>query len=241
MTNPYFFDALFLLILLGMFRDGKRKGAFKVIAGLFGTLTAWIGTLILRPRFLPIVTGLLKPWAYKAVLKAVEAAGLNEIINVTMEFSIDAQNATAALSTLPEKLAALGLPEQMALLAEKLNISTLLQDRLAFLPQGQIRPLEILTEALVDRVAPILTFLVLFFALKIAIQLAVTVLSLDWPIIRTINRLAGGAIGLCGGLVLVVVLFFGILAYGSPEPTGITSGLLLRQSIAGSLIAGLFV
>lgn len=241
MTNPYFFDALFLLILLGMFRYGKRKGAFKVIAGLFGTLTAWIGTLILRPRFLPIVTGLLKPWAYKAVLKAVEAAGLNEIINVTMEFSIDAQNATAALSTLPEKLAALGLPEQMALLAEKLNISTLLQDRLAFLPQGQIRPLEILTEALVDRVAPILTFLVLFFALKIAIQLAVTVLSLDWPIIRTINRLAGGAIGLCGGLVLVVVLFFGILAYGSPEPTGITSGLLLRQSIAGSLIAGLFV
>lgn len=241
MTNPYFFDALFLLILLGMFSYGKRKGAFKVIAGLFGTLTAWIGTLILRPRFLPIVTNLLKPWAYKAVLKAVEAAGLNEIINVTMEFSIDAQNATAALSTLPEKLAALGLPEQMALLAEKLNISTLLQDRLAFLPQGQIRPLEILTEALVDRIAPILTFLVLFFALKIAIQLAVTVLSLDWPIIRTVNRLAGGAIGLCGGLVLVVVLFFGILAYGSPEPTGITSGLLLRQSITGSLIAGLFV
>ena len=241
MTNPYFFDALFLLILLGMFRYGKRKGAFKVIAGLFGTLTAWIGTLILRPRFLPIVTGLLKPWAYKAVLKAVETAGLNEIINVTMEFSIDAQNATAALSTLPEKLAALGLPEQMALLAEKLNISTLLQNRLTFLPQGQIRPLEILTEALVDRIAPILTFLVLFFALKIAIQLAVTVLSLDWPIIRTVNRLAGGAIGLCGGLVLVVVLFFGILAYGSPEPTGITSGLLLRQSITGSLIAGLFV
>ena len=241
MTNPYFFDVLFLLILLGMFSYGKRKGAFKVIAGLFGTLTAWIGTLILRPRFLPIVTNLLKPWAYKAVLKAVEAAGLNEIINVTMEFSIDAQNATATLSTLPEKLAALGLPEQMALLAEKLNISTLLQDRLAFLPQGQIRPLEILTEALVDRIAPILTFLVLFFALKIAIQLAVTVLSLDWPIIRTVNRLAGGAIGLCGGLVLVVVLFFGILAYGSPEPTGITSGLLLRQSITGSLIAGLFV
>ena len=241
MTNPYFFDVLFFLILLGMFSYGKRKGAFKVIAGLFGTLTAWIGTLILRPRFLPIVTGLLRPWAYKAVLKAVEAAGLNEIINVTMEFSMDAQNATAALSTLPEKLAALGLPEQMALLAEKLNISTLLQDRLAFLPQGQIRPLEILTEALVDRVAPILTFLVLFFALKIAIQLAVTVLSLDWPIIRTVNRLAGGAIGLCGGLVLVVVLFFGILAYGSPEATGITSGLLLRQSITGSLIAGLFV
>ena len=128
MTNPYFFDALFLLILLGMFSYGKRKGAFKVIAGLFGTLTAWIGTLILRPRFLPIVTNLLKPWAYKAVLKAVETAGLNEIINVTMEFSIDAQNATAALSTLPEKLAALGLPEQMALLAEKQLMLILLKE-----------------------------------------------------------------------------------------------------------------
>lgn len=240
MTSPYIFDILFLLVLVLMYGYGKRRGAFKVIAGLFGTLAAWIGTLILRPRVLPIVTGLLKPWANKAVASAVEAAGLTDILNITVEFSADAHAATAALPTLTEKLAALSLPEQMAGLAEKLNISTLLQDRLALLSQGQIHPLELLTDALVSRVAPILTFLLLFFGLKLAIQLVVGVLSLDWPIVRTLNRLAGGAIGLCGGLVLVFVIFFGILLYGSPEPTGITSRLLLSQSMTGSLIAALF-
>jgi len=242
MTNtPYIFDILFLLILLGMYHYGKRRGAFKVIAGLFGTLTAWIGTLILRPRALPIVTRLLRPWAHKAVQSAVEAAGLSDIINITMELPTGAWDAAMAAPTLAEKLAAFGLPAQMAGLAEKLNISTALLNEMVHIPSGgQVRPFEILADTMVAKVAPLLTFLLLFFGLKIAIQLAVHVLSLDWPIIRTVNRLAGGAIGLCGGLVLVLVIFFAILLYGSPEPTGITSRLLLSQSLSGSLIAGLF-
>lgn len=243
MTNtPYIFDILFLLILWGMYHYGKRRGAFKVIAGLFGTLTAWIGTLILRPKALPIVTQLLRPWALKAVQSAVEAAGLSDIINITMELPAGAWDAAMAAPTLAEKLAAFGLPGQMAGLAEKLNISTaLLNEMVHTIPAGgQIRPYEILADTMVAKVAPLLTFLLLFFGLKIAIQLAVHVLSLDWPIIRTVNRLAGGAIGLCGGLVLVLVIFFAILIYGSPEPTGITSRLLLSQSITGGLIASLF-
>lgn len=221
MTTPYFFDALFLLVLLGMFRYGKRKGAFKVIAGIFGTLAAWIGTLILRPRFLPIVTHLLTPWANKAVIKAAEAAGVMPIIDTAMDISLE-ENLSVLTS-----------------LAEKLNISTSLLDRL-MLPTDGVRPLELLTDALVGRVAPMLTFLLLFFGLKMAIQLAVSILSLDWPIIRTLNRMAGGVIGLCGGAVLVLVLFFGILTYGSPEPTGITSTLLLSQSMTGSFLLGFF-
>ena len=222
MTSPYIFDALFLLVLITMYGYGKRRGAFKVIAGLFGTLTAWIGTLILRPRVLPIVTALLRPWANKAVIKAAEAAGVMPIIDTAMDISLE-ENLSVLTS-----------------LAEKLNISTSLLDRL-MLPTAGVRPLELLTDALVGRVAPILTFLLLFFGLKLAIQLAVCILSLDWPIVRTLNRLAGGAIGLCGGLVLVAVIFFGILLYGSPEPIGITSKALLTQSFTGSLIAGLFV
>ncbi len=242
MTNPYIFDALFLLILLAMYGYGKKRGAFKVIAGLFGTLAAWIGTLILRPRVLPVVTQLLRPWAHKAVQSAVEAANLSDIINITMELQDGAWAAAESVTTLGEKLAAFGLPEQMAALAEKLNISTaLLNEMHHTIPLGgQIRPFEILAETMVAKVAPLLTFLLIFFGLKLAIQLVVGVLSLDWPIVRTLNHLAGGAIGLCGGLVLVVVIFFGILLYGSTEPTGITSSYLLSQSLTGGWIAGLF-
>lgn len=243
MTSPYIFDALFLLVLVTMYGYGKRRGAFKVIAGLFGTLTAWIGTLILRPRVLPIITALLRPWAGKAVRSAADAAGLTDVINMTIDLQNGAWKAAESVTTLGEKLTALGLPEQMTGLAEKLNISNvLLQELHHTVPLGgQIRPLDILVDTLVAKVAPILTFLLLFFGLKLAIQLAVRILSLDWPIVRTLNRLAGGAIGLCGGLVLVAVIFFGILLYGSPEPIGITSKALLTQSFTGSLIAALFV
>lgn len=240
MTNsPYIFDILFLLILLGMYQYGKRRGAFKVIAGLFGTLTAWIGTLILRPMVLPIVTAILNPWATRAVTSAAEAAGIMPVIDAAVELSAGAGQAAQSVATLSEKLMAIGLPEQMAGLAETLDITASLQARLTDLG-GIVSPLQLLAEAMVAKVAPLLTFLLLFFGLKIAIQLVVRLLSLDWPIIRTLNRMAGGAIGLCGGLVLVAVIFFGILIYGSPEPTGITSRLLLSQSITGGLIASIF-
>ncbi len=240
MTNPYIFDALFLLILLVMYGYGKKRGAFKVIAGLFGTLTAWIGTLILRPMVLPIIIKILNPWATKAVTSAAEAAGIMPVIDAAVELSAGAGQATQSMANLSDKLAAIGLPEQMVGLAEGLDISASLQNLLDNI-SGIVSPLQLLAEAMVAKVAPLLTFLLLFFCLKLAIQLVVGVLSLDWPIVRTLNRLAGGAIGLCGGLVLVVVIFFGILLYGSSEPVGITSGLLLRQSLTGGLIASLFI
>lgn len=240
MTNPYLFDALFLLIIFGTCHYGKKHGAFRVIAGLFGTAAAWIGTLILRPMALPFVVNLLNPWAVKAVTKAAEAAGSLAVMDVTMDMTSETWNAAQSLTSLGEKLTAYGFPVQMGDLAEKLNISATLQNRLHLIPQGQVRPLEVLAEAMIAKVAPLLTFFLLFFTLKLIIQIVVRILSLDWPIIRTLNHMAGGIIGLGGGLLLVLVVFFGILIYGSPEPTGITSQVLVTQSMTGSLIAGLF-
>lgn len=239
MTNPLFFDLLFAAILLGMYAYGKRRGAFRVIAGLFGTIAAWIGTLILRPMVLPMVVGILNPWATRAVTSAAEAAGLLPIFEATCELSAGAGQAAAAMASLSDKLAALGLPEQMTALAQSLGITASLQGLLDTV-SGIVSPLQLLAEAMVAKIAPGLTFFLLFIGLKLALAVAVQVLSLDWPILRGLNRMAGGLIGLAGGAVLVLVVCAGIFRYGSPEPTGLTSQPLLLQSYVGGFLASLF-
>ena len=43
-----------------------------------------------------------------------------------------------------------------------------------------------------------------------------------------------------GGVMLVLALCTGVFLFGSPEPVGLTSRVLLAQSLTGRLLAGLF-
>ena len=241
MTNPYIFDLLFLAVLLFMYEYGKRRGAFRVAAGLLGTVGAWIGALALRPQVQPLVERLLTPYAVRAVTSAADSVGLTPVLEATVELSGTAGALAQSAATLGDQLAALGLPGQMAGLAEQLGITNSLSGTLsAAAALGEISPIQLLAESLVGRIAPTLTFFLLFLLIKLAIWLCVRVLSLDWPIIGALNRMAGGAIGLLGGAVLVLALCTGVFLFGSPEPAGLTSRMLLSQSLTGRLLAGLF-
>lgn len=240
MTNPYIFDGVFLALLLCMYGYGKKKGAFRVIAGLVGTIGAWIGAMLLRPQVQPLVIRLLTPYAKKAVAAAADSMGLTAALEATVELGGAAGTLAQSAATLGERLAALELPAQMAGLAEHLGISNSLSQTLsAAAALGEVSPLELLAQALVDRIAPALTFFLLFVLIKLAVWFCVRVLSLDWPIIGALNRLAGGAIGLLGGAVLVLALCAGVFLFGSPEPVGLTSRVLLAQSVTGRLLCGL--
>ena len=63
MNNPYIFDIAFGLLILFMIYLGRSKGAFRVIAGLFGTLAAFIGAKALSPAVTPFVSGIMAPFA----------------------------------------------------------------------------------------------------------------------------------------------------------------------------------
>lgn len=240
MTNtPYFFDILFVGIMVFMYGYGKRRGAFRVIAGLCGTLAALIIAMTLCPAVEPVVASIITPYAERAVESAAEAMELGEAIKATVQLGEKAGQTMNALGSLTEKFAFLGLSEKFSQLSDDLGISETL-DKLITVTTGEFTPLELLSRAIVAKIAPTLTFFLIFAAVKLAIWFAVKVLSLDWPIIGALNRLAGGAIGLLGGAVIILAVCAGISIYGSTEPTGITSEVMLSQSIIGGAVCGFF-
>lgn len=236
MTNPYIFDLAFVAILLAMFTYGKRRGAFRVVAGLFGTIAAWLGAAALSPTVTPITVRLITPYASGAVASAAESMGLTPILDTAVSVGQGVSAAAGSLSSLADKLGSLGLPEQLSDLAQNLGISGTL-DKLLPTASGSVTPYDLLTQAMVGKLSPIITFFLLFIAIKIALSIVVRLLSIDWPIIGAVNRLAGGLIGLVGGLFIVLALCAGIFTFGSSEPEGLTSSVMLSQSMTGGLLS----
>lgn len=240
MNTSYFFDIAFILIVIIMFALGKKRGAFKVVAGLFGTLIAWVGAMKLTPKFTSMMSNIITPYARKSVTGAAESLNLTSAIDSSVEVSQGLSNIGNAFSSLGEKLSAIGLPEGLSDIAEKLKITVGLESALPVTGGTVVDPYQLLTDALVDKISPILTFIALFILIKIAITLVTKLLSLDLPVIGTLNRLAGGLIGAIGGIIIVVVLCLGVFSFGSDEPYGPTSRPMLYESYIGGFVGNVF-
>ena len=219
MNNPYIFDIAFGLLILFMIYLGRSKGAFRVIAGLFGTLAAFIGAKALSPAVTPFVSGIMAPFAESSVSSAAESLGLSDLMGLSA-------SEWAAESSVMESLSAI---------AEKAGIS-LGFDSLSQAADPSATAGSLLTDAFLEKTAPLLTFILLFFLIKLAINIVCRLISLDLPIIGSLNHMAGGLLGLLGGAVLVMALCAGIYAFGSAEETGLTSYILLSKSFTGRLL-----
>ena len=67
MKNPYIFDIIFAAVLAFMYWQGKRRGAFRVLSGMFGTLIAWLGASALSTSVMPVTVKLMTPFAKSTV------------------------------------------------------------------------------------------------------------------------------------------------------------------------------
>lgn len=235
-ASPHIFDLIFLLILVFMFFVGKKRGAVRVVTGLFGTIAAWIGASALSPSLTPLTVKLVTPYASSAIAKGAEAMGLTPVLDTAVSISDGMAQTASSLLSLGEKLSALGMPQQVSELAGSLGVTETLE---SMVPQAAVTltPAELLTQAMVAKIAPIATFFILFVLIKAAISIVSRLLSLDWPIFSSLNHMAGGLLGLLGGCLLVLALCAGILTWGSAEQTGITSAVMLRESFIGGMIA----
>ena len=229
---PYLFDVIFALILILMIRLGRKKGAFRIVAGMCGTLVAWVGAGIMSPNFTPLTASLVEPYARRAVERAARSMGETLLSQAGETVAVGRSGA------MPQALQQLGLSERLHELAQKLSVQQAFVKLLEG-AEGQVSPIELMTKAVVDKIAPILTFFVLFFLIKLAINLIARFLSLDWPIVGALNRLSGGLFGALGGVLLVLALCAGILRYGSDEPAGLTSKQMLSESYVGGFVCQL--
>lgn len=205
-------DLLFLGILICSIVISARKGAFRAVAGLSGSVLGCLGAFSLMPRVEPFIYRLLLPTLRRTVEKAAEKSGVDSLLSSEMT-----QDVIAGFQSL---LQALGLSEKAGeVTAAAQEAGSTMADAAAGALAGQI--------------APVVTFILLFILIKLAVSIILNILSLDIPVLRTINKGLGALLGACSGLVIVLVLCWGIARFASPLDVGVITRPMLEQSMIG--------
>jgi len=209
-----------IVILLASTAIGAGFGAFRAISGLAGSLLGAIGAFKLQAVVTPVAASLLTPVVRSAVESAAEAQGLDNILE----------------NQLTQDL--MGLFRQ---LAEGLGLTGAAGDAVAQSAQSAgARIIDAITNGIVGQIAPTVAFLVLFLLIKAAVSLVLRLLSIeDLPIISTINKLGGAALGLASGLLIVFILCWGLLRFGADAPVGPIHQRDVLESRVGAIIGAM--
>ncbi len=204
-SSSLLFDAAFVLIFVISIILAAKRGAFKAISGIAGTVAGLVGGLLFQGRIAPQVESFLTPM----VEKTIGSWDFSKFMELSSE--------TVA------------------------NLSQELADVIAAWQQnsgGQIPPELVtgLTGEIVPRLAAVISFLVLFFAIKILVILVLRLFNDSIPVFRTLSRGLGAVLGAVSGLLIVLVLCWAVLNYA---PVDEAAGLINQQSLRESTVGGL--
>lgn len=204
-SSSLLFDAAFVLIFVISIILAAKRGAFKAISGIAGTVAGLVGGLLFQGRIAPQVESFLTPM----VEKTIGSWDFSKFMELSSE--------TVA------------------------NLSQELADVIAAWEQnsgGQIPPELVtgLTGEIVPRLAAVISFLVLFFAIKILVILVLRLFNDSIPVFRTLSRGLGAVLGAVSGLLIVLVLCWAVLNYA---PVDEAAGLINQQSLRESTVGGL--
>ncbi len=205
LSSSLLFDAAFVLIFLISVILAAKRGAFKAISGIAGTVAGLAGGLLFQERIAPQVESFLTPMVEKTI--------------GNWDFSKFMELSSETVANLSQELA---------------DVITAWQQSSG----GQIPPELVtgLTDEIVPRLAAVISFLVLFFAIKIVVILVLRLFNDSIPVFRTLSRGLGAVLGAVSGLLIVLVLCWAVLNYA---PVDEAAGLINQQSLRESTIGGL--
>lgn len=203
--QAYWWDVIFALVFLVCMTVSYRRGAFRALSGIAGTIGGVILGNLYQDDLAPYLEPLLRPTMQALAQKA-------DLSQVT------------------------GLQEG-SVLSDLVAQSSALTDKV-----GQLydKLMEALAQALTTSLSPIVAFLLIFFATKLALLLICTLLDWNIPILSGLNRMAGGILGAVAGCVTVLVLCWAVLRFAPTENLGLLSQPCLLNSFTGGLLAPLF-
>jgi uncharacterized membrane protein required for colicin V production len=225
MSDNLILDLCLLAILVVAAVLGAKRGFFKSISGIAGTV---IGFIVAKLYCVPLSAYIEKP-IYPFF------NSLFSKVNVQDAFASAARIAAQGLGSVKETLAETGLPKFVVSTAVQ-AISDL-SGGLSGFAEKYSDPAYVgaLAESAAKAMAPILTFVILFILVKLAVSLLCRLLSANIPILKTINHTAGFLLGLLSGLLIVVLLCWGIKLF-APEQGGILSLETFKSSVIGGII-----
>ena len=125
--------------------------------------------------------------------------------------------------------------ETMANLSQELSdvIAAWQQNSSGHIPQELVTGI---TGEIVPKLAAILSFLLLFFAIKIVVVLVLRLFNDKIPVFRALSHGLGAVLGAVSGLLLVLVLCWAVLTYA---PVDAAAGLINQQSLQESHIGSM--
>lgn len=212
-------DLLLIIVFVACVWMAARRGIFNAISGLLGSLAGLIGALLLTPRLQMFTVRLIRPFLNGIVKNAAESLGLTDLLASPV--------AEETRTGFAELLQALGVPQD---LWDGLTASAQTAGDQISAAAGQ---------ALAEQLAPVITFVVLFLAIQLGVRILCSLLSLDLPILRSVNKLGGALLGAVTGLCMVAALCWGIMRFAPAEKVGFLNQPALLESRVGGTVCGL--
>ncbi len=206
LDQSLWWDLIFVSILLFCIWGAAKRGAFRAVSGLAGTVLGLILgnhfqdglAVFIEPALRPMMEALAKKADLTQVTGLQEGSVLSDLVAQSQQFT-----------------------EKAGQLYEQFLAS--------------------LGETLTESLAPILSFLIIFFLTKLALHLVCGLLDLDLPLLSGLNRMAGGILGAVAGAAVVLTLCWAVIRFAPAENLGLLSLHCLRQSYLGQLLVPLFL
>lgn len=223
-------DIIFLAIIAISITLCTKRGLFRSIAGIAGTVIGFIGARLLGSSAAVFIKQLLQP-VFRRVFSSVK---------VQEALSRLAAKALGGIQDIQATLIDSGLKEETAeLISGAFDYMGTSIGELALMESSSGLAAS-LAEAAADAIAPVVAFILLFIVIKLVVYLVCRLLSVNLPLLREINKLGGMILGLGSGLLMVILLCWGVVIFAPQESVGFFSMQTLYDSIIGGFITDIF-
>ena len=211
-----------------------KKGLFECISGVAGTVAGFIGARMLSGRLADVFSGFVRPMFHRVFSGAKVQQAMSDLVQRVSADITDMQ------SGLQQSLQESGLGEQTAELVSGVMdyINASASQLVQMESNGTLAAR--LADGAAEAVGPVVAFMLLFTAIKLLVSLICRLLSANIPLIREVNALGGGVLGIMSGLLTVALICWGIGLFAPAESVGFFSINTLYTSYIGRFFAILF-
>ena len=235
-TTAIILDILTAAALIAFTVAGAHRGFFRTVAGLLAVILALVGAQLFTNWAAPHVSGVLQPAIERRVEKKVDAAlGGGSSVITPQEPQIGASRPDS--ETQDQKTAE--EESQIQSLLRAIGVDEQLFRRLGDQAMGKIRDTGVtVATAVVQSVAETairaLLFLLSFAVFLLLLKLLAKVLdlALKLPVLRSMNGLAGAAVGLVEGALAVFLAVWLLRRFGVSFETPAVEGTYLLSFFA---------
>lgn len=233
-TTAIILDVLTAAALIAFTVMGAHRGFFRTVAGLLAVILALVGAQLFTNWAAPHVSGVLQPAIERRVEKKVDAAlgGSSAItpqepqIGASRPDSETQDQKEAEESEIQRLLRAIGVDEQ---LFQRLGESAREKVR-----DTGVTVATAVVQSVAESVIRALLFLLSFAVFLLLLKLLAKVLdlALKLPVLRSMNGLAGAAVGLVEGALAVFLAIWLLRRFGVSFETPAVEGTYLLSFFA---------